>query len=279
MRAGLAKEITEVVLRSNVRTVCEEALCPNISQCWSEGTATFMLMGEICTRGCRFCYVMKGKPSPLDPQEPIRLAKVVKEMGLDYVTLTSVDRDDLPDGGASHLAKAVREIKALNPRVKVEVLVPDFRGDLNALVTVIGAGVDVLAHNVETVRRISPTVRDGRASFDQSLKVLREAKKAGVPLTKSSILLGLGEKVSEVIEAMKELREVGVDILVISQYLRPGSKQVPVAKRYSNQEFEELAKIATGLGFRAVVASPLARTSYRAKEAYLRAMGIAEDRR
>lgn len=276
VREGLAWHTSRTVLNSGVRTVCEEALCPNIGECWSEGTATFMLMGDICTRGCRFCYVKKGKPAPLDPEEPERVANAVREMNLDYVTLTSVDRDDLNDGGASHIASTVRKIKEVLPAVKVEVLIPDFRGDVEALRQVIESGVDVLAHNLETVRRLTPFVRDGRAGYAQSLKVLRSAKEMGSKVTKSSILLGLGERKDELLEAMNDLREAEVDVLVLSQYLRPSGKQLNVVKRYTTQEFQELAHEALKIGFKAVVSSTLARTSYRAKEAYLRVIGAAK---
>jgi len=265
--------VSSLVSSLGIATVCEGALCPNILECWNSGVATFMIMGDVCTRGCRFCYVKKGKPQPLDPMEPVRVAEAVRALGLDYVTITSVDRDDLPDGGASHYAETIRAIKRLNPGVKVEVLIPDFRGDVEAIRTVVEAGPDVLAHNIETVRRLTPMVRDWRASYDQSLMVLRVAKELNPRLiTKSSILLGLGETLDEVVEAMRDLRSVGVDILVLSQYLRPSLRQLPVAKMYSLEEFRELEKIAYSLGFSYVVAHPLARTSYKAREAYIEAM-------
>jgi len=265
--------VSSLVSSLGIATVCEGALCPNILECWNSGVATFMIMGDVCTRGCRFCYVKKGRPQPLDPMEPIKVAKAVRALGLDYVTITSVDRDDLPDGGASHYAETIRAVKRLNPGVKVEVLIPDFRGDVEAIRVVVEAGPDVLAHNIETVRRLTPMVRDWRAGYDQSLKVLRVAKELNPRLiTKSSILLGFGETLDEVVEAMRDLRSVGVDILVLSQYLRPSPKQLPVAKMYSLEEFRELEKIAYSLGFSYVVAHPLARTSYKAREAYIEAM-------
>jgi lipoic acid synthetase len=265
--------VAGLVSRLGIATVCEGALCPNIMECWGGGVATFMIMGDVCTRGCRFCYVSKGRPQPLDPMEPLKVAEAVRILGLDYVTITSVDRDDLPDGGARHFAETIRAVKMLNPGVKVEVLIPDFRGDEDAIRIVVEAGPDVLAHNIETVRRLTPMVRDWRAGYDQSLKVLRVAKELNPSLvTKSSILLGLGETFEEVVEAMEDLRGAGVDILVLSQYLRPSPKQLPVAKMYSLGEFKVLEEIAYKIGFSYVVAHPLARTSYKAKEAYMEAV-------
>jgi len=265
------KRVSSIVISKKISTVCEEALCPNIVYCWGEeGTATFMIMGNICTRGCRFCYVIKGKPLPLDPDEPKRIAYAVREMGLDYVVITSVDRDDLEDGGAEHFARVIREVKRINPNVVIEALVPDFNGNEESIRKVVEAGIDVFAHNIETVRRLTPLVRDRRASYDQSLKVL---KIANVKLKKSSILLGFGETKEEIIETMKDLREAGVNILVLSQYMRPSIKQLEVKKYYTVQEFEELKRYAKEkLGFKAVVASPLARTSFMARSAYLEAM-------
>ncbi|QXJ27469.1 Lipoyl synthase [Saccharolobus shibatae B12] len=267
------KRVAEIVKTKSISTVCEEALCPNIMECWGSGTATFMIMGSICTRGCRFCYVLKGKPLQLDDEEPKRVAEAVKEMKLDYVVITSVDRDDLVDGGAQHFANVVKAVKELNPGVVVEVLTPDFRGDFNAVKKVIDAGVDVFAHNVETVRRLTPLVRDPRASYEQSLNVLKYAKNV---IKKSSILLGFGETWDEIIETMRDLRSVGVNILVLSQYMRPSRKQLEVKKRYTFEEFRKLEEIAYSMGFSAVVSLPLARTSYKAKETYLKAIENAK---
>ena len=266
-------ELSKIVSSLGIATVCEGALCPNIFECWGSGVATFMIMGDTCTRGCRFCYVKKGVPQPIDPLEPYKVAEAVKKLGLDYVTITSVDRDDLPDGGAEHFARTIRAVKDLNPGVRVEVLIPDFRGDLDALKRVVVSGPDVLAHNIETVRRLTPLARDWRAGYDQSLRVLRQAKIYNpVLITKSSILLGLGETWEEVIDAMRDLRDAGVDILVLSQYMRPSPKQLPVARVYKIEEFKELEEIAYKLGFSYVIAHPLARTSYKAREAYLEAV-------
>ncbi|MFN4046639.1 MAG: lipoyl synthase [Acidilobaceae archaeon] len=268
--------VSRLVSGLGVATVCEGALCPNIFECWGGGVATFMIMGDICTRGCRFCYVKKGKPQPLDPLEPLKVAEAVRVLGLDYVTITSVDRDDLPDGGAGHFAETIKAVKSVSPGVKVEVLIPDFQGDLRALKTVVDAGPDVLAHNIETVRRLTPKVRDWRAGYDQSLRVLSYAKKFNPRLvTKSSILLGFGESFEEIVEAMRDLREAGVDILVISQYLRPSPKHYPLVKMYTLAEYSELEKTAYSLGFSYVVAHPLARTSYRAREAYYASLKAA----
>ncbi|BAN90943.1 lipoyl synthase [Aeropyrum camini] len=264
-------KVARLVASLGVATVCEGALCPNIFTCWGEGTATFMIMGDTCTRGCRFCYVKKGAPEPLDPLEPYKVALAVDALGLDYVTLTSVDRDDLPDGGASHFAATVRAIKSLRPATIVEALIPDFQGVEEHVRLVASSGLEVLAHNMETVERLTPLVRDRRAGYRQSLRVLEVAKQEGV-VTKSSILLGLGEEREEVIEAMRDLRSVGVDILVLSQYYRPSRKQLPVAKRYSLSEFRELAERALRMGFAYVVAHPLARTSFKAREAYMAAV-------
>lgn len=239
------KKIANIVSKKGIATVCEEALCPNIIECWGSGTATFMIMGNICTRGCRFCYVIKGKPAPLDEDEPRKIAEAVKEMNLDYVVITSVDRDDLPDGGANHFVKVIRAIKEMNPNIIVEVLTPDFRGNIEAVKKVVDAGVNVFAHNIETVRRLTPMVRDRRAGYDQSLKVL---KYAGNVIKKSSILLGFGETWDEIIETMHDLREVGVDILVLSQYMRPSHKQLEVKKYYTLDEFKKLENIAYSMG-------------------------------
>jgi len=266
------ERVTRIVTSLGIHTVCEQALCPNIHECWGSGTATFMVMGDTCTRGCRFCYVKSGKPGPLDPTEPLKVAIAAKRMGLRYVTITSVDRDDLPDGGAGHIARVVREVKRLNPGILVEALIPDFQGDERAVMKVLEAGPDVVAHNVETVRRLTPLVRDRRAGYDQSLRVLGFVKKVSPStVTKSSILLGFGEKVDEVVETMRDLRRVGVDILVLSQYLRPSPKHLPVKKMYTVEEFRELEEIAYDLGFSYVLAHPLARTSYKAWEAFLAA--------
>lgn len=263
------KTVSEVVRSLGIATVCEDALCPNIHDCWSSKTATFMILGDICTRGCRFCYVKKGSPLPPDPYEPYKILEAVKRLGLDYVTITSVNRDDLSDGGASQYVKTIRLLKSYDPSIKVEVLIPDFMGREDLLKMIVDASPDVIAHNIETVRRLTPLVRDRRASYEQSLKVLETVKRFNNNIiTKSSILIGFGEEFDEIIEAMKDLRRVGVDILVISQYMRPSSQQIPVVKYYSIEEFKALERIGYELGFSYVISHPLARTSYKAKEAY-----------
>jgi lipoic acid synthetase len=263
------KTVSEVVRSLGIATVCEDALCPNIHDCWSSKTATFMILGDICTRGCRFCYVKKGSPLPPDPYEPYKVLEAVKRLGLDYVTITSVDRDDLSDGGASQYVKTIRLLKSYDPSIKVEVLIPDFMGREDLLKMIVDASPDVIAHNIETVRRLTPLVRDRRAGYEQSLKVLETVKRFNNNIiTKSSILIGFGEEFDEIIEAMKDLRRVGVDILVISQYMRPSSQQIPVVKYYSIEEFKALERIGYELGFSYVISHPLARTSYKAKEAY-----------
>ncbi len=261
--------IASTLRKHGLHTVCEEALCPNLSECWGEGHTTFMILGDICTRGCRFCSVKRGKPSSPDPSEPYRIALAVKDLGLKYVVLTSVTRDDLPDGGASHYAKTIRLIKKLSPGTIVEALTPDFNGVKNNIRIVIDSGLDVFAHNIETVERLTPLIRDPRAGYRQSLSVLSYAKELNPSIiTKSSILVGLGEEKEEIIQALRDLREVGVDTVVISQYLRPTPRQVPVRKIYTMKEFMELERIAYELGFSYVHSHPLARTSYKAYEAY-----------
>lgn len=258
------KAMSGLLARNGLHTVCDEAACPNKAECWGCGTATFMVLGDVCTRGCRFCAVATAaKGVSVDSGEPDRLASAVAELGLSYVVLTSVDRDDLPDRGASHFAACVAAIRKAVPAAKVEVLIPDYRGaELDALIE---SGPDVIAHNVETVRRLQK-VRDARASFDLSLRTLREARERSSALTKSSLLLGLGETEGEVEETMDELRNVGCDILVMGQYLRPSPVQVPVVDYVEPSRFGRYAELARAKGFLSVVSSPLARTSYHAKE-------------
>lgn len=260
-------------------TVCEEAHCPNIGECWGGGTATIMLMGGTCTRGCRFCAVTTGKPAPLDPDEPINAARAVVAMGVDYIVLTSVNRDDLPDGGASHFARCVVELKRLDPTILVEVLIPDFQGDLGAVDTLIASGCEVIAHNVETVPRLSRRVRDARATFEQSLDVLGHIKAAGRGrsaggvdiLAKTSIMLGLGETEDEVVDAMRLLRARDVDVVTFGQYLQPTPKHLDVVEFVSPERFDRYADLARALGFVYVASGPLVRSSYRAGEFYLKA--------
>ncbi len=262
------KEVRSIVKEHRLHTVCEEAMCPNIGECWSRGTATFMLMGHICTRGCRFCAVDTGNPmGKLDLDEPAGVADSVRLMGLKYVVLTSVDRDDLPDGGAYHFAKTVTAIKKVNPETRVESLTPDFSGNTACVDLVLESGVDVYAQNIETVRRLTHPVRDIRASYDQTLKVLKHAK-ASRPdvITKTSVMLGLGETREEVIETMHDLRAADVDVVTFGQYLRPTMHHLPVERYVTPAEFDEFREIGLALGFLEVVSGPLVRSSYKAEQ-------------
>ena len=263
----------------DLHTVCEEAHCPNVWECWGGGTATIMLLGDTCTRGCRFCAVTSGNPRGiLDLDEPRKVAIALAEMDLTYIVLTSVDRDDLPDGGAAHFAKTIREIKARRPYLLVEALIPDFQGDLDAVRSVVDAGVDVLDHNVETVERLQGSVRDRRASYAQSLRVLRRAKGMRDGLfTKSSIMLGLGETREEVLTTMRDLRAADVDILTVGQYLRPSTWHLAVQEYIPPEVFDEYRETGEAMGFAYVAAGPLVRSSYRAGEFFLEK--VLRDRR
>ncbi|HEX7094866.1 MAG TPA: lipoyl synthase [Acidimicrobiales bacterium] len=257
-------------------TVCEEAGCPNISECWNAGTATFMINGERCTRACGFCLVDTRKPLPLDPAEPERVADAVARMGLRYAVITAVARDDLPDGGAGAFARTIRAVRARRPGTQVEVLIPDCKGDPDALQVIFDARPDVLNHNIETVPRLQRAVRPS-ASYARSLSVLARAKAAGL-VTKSSIIVGMGETFDEVVQAMADLRGVGVDIVTIGQYLRPTSNHLPVARWWLPAEFDELRRIGEQeLGIGHVEASPLTRSSYHAREAASGVVAVAHD--
>lgn len=264
--------VRRTVREHRLATVCEEARCPNIGECWNAGTATLMLMGEVCTRACRFCAVDTGNPRGwLDEDEPENSARSVQLMGLRYVVLTSVDRDDLEDGGAGHFAACVRAIKRMNPDTAVEALTPDFEGVLADVETVVDSGVDVFAQNIETVRRLTHPVRDPRASYEQTLSVLAHAKKRRPSLlTKTSLMLGLGETDSEIVETMDDLRRVGVDILTLGQYLRPTVHHLAVERFVTPAEFESYRAAALERGFLECVAGPLVRSSYRAEQALAR---------
>jgi len=255
-------------------TVCEEAHCPNIHECWGGGTATFMILGDICTRHCRFCAVKSGRPqSYTDPFEPVKVAYAIKQMGLRYVVVTSVDRDDLEDSGATHFASTIAEIRRLSPGTSIEVLIPDFAGRIDSLQTVVYAHPDVIAHNVETVSRLTPIVRDPRASYKRSLDVLDAVKHLdGTVLTKSSIMLGLGEQEEEVITTLTDLAEKGVDIVTIGQYLQPSKGHLPVVEYVHPSKFEYYRKKAQEIGFRYVASGPFVRSSYRAGEVLLGAI-------
>ena len=260
------RNMSRLLDRRGLHTVCDSARCPNKAECWGCGTATFMILGNTCTRNCRFCAVSTGKSGDaVNADEPRQLAEAVAELGLSYAVLTSVDRDDLPDRGAGHFAACVRAIKEGNPGVRVEVLVPDFReGELDL---VLAAGPDAVAHNVETVPRLQ-RVRDARASYEVSLHTLELAAAAGIEVVKSSLLLGLGETREEVLAVLDELRRVGCTSVVLGQYLRPTPAQVPVAEYVTPEVFEDYAREARARGFPAVVSGPLARTSYHARQAF-----------
>lgn len=254
-----------------LHTVCEEARCPNLGECWGSGTATMMVLGEVCTRGCKFCAVKTGDPKGLlDSQEPQKVADASALMGLRYLVLTSVDRDDLEDGGANHFAACVRATKDRVPGILIECLTPDFQGKTASIQSLLDAGLDVFAHNLETVRRLSPRVRDKRASYDLSLQFLAQIKKLSPSMvTKSSLMLGLGESERELDEAMKDLRDVGVDVLTLGQYLRPSLLHLPVREYISPARFSALKNRALSLGFAYVAAGPLVRSSYKAAELFL----------
>ncbi len=252
-------------------TVCQEARCPNIGECWQGGTATFMLMGDTCTRGCRFCSVKTTRtPLALDRAEPQKLADTIFQMKLNYVVITSVDRDDLPDQGAAHIATSIQTVKSSNPELLVEMLIPDFCGIPSLIQKVIDAKPDVLAHNLETVERLTPKVRDPRAGYQQSLNVLQYIKQQNPNLyTKSSLMLGFGEARDEVITAMENLREIGVNFLTLGQYLQPNSSKLSVFRFVHPDEFQEFAEIGQQMGFDYVASGPLVRSSYRAAEFYI----------
>jgi len=259
-------------------TVCEEAKCPNIGECWGgdsesgEGaTATIMIMGDTCTRGCRFCAVKTSRaPPPLDPEEPANIAAAVASWGLDYIVLTSVDRDDLPDQGSGHISQTIAGLKEARPGLLVEALVPDFQGDIQCVERVALSGLDVFAHNVETVPELQREVRDRRANWDQSVAVLRAAKQAGARVTKTSIMLGLGETPEMILGAMKKLREAGVDVITFGQYMRPTKKHMEVAEYVTPEAFAKWQRVGEEMGFKYVAAGPMVRSSYRAGEFFLK---------
>ncbi len=260
------KNVRDALHANELHTVCEEAKCPNIAECWNSGTATFMVLGRVCTRNCLFCGVESARQGQqVESREPEKIAAAVKKFGLGYAVLTSVDRDDLPDFGADHFARCVRAVKASCARV--EALIPDFQGSLGCLRKVIMAEPDVVGHNIEVVERLQAIARDARSSYRQSLAVLRNAKKlSGKIFTKSSVMLGLGEEKQEVLQAIDDLLAAGVDFLTIGQYLQPGKRNLPVVEFVKPEQFAQYRKIALRRGFRGVVAGPLVRSSYRAAE-------------
>jgi lipoic acid synthetase len=246
--------------------VCEEANCPNIGECWHHGTATFMILGSTCTRSCGYCNVVHGAPAPPDDREPANVASAIKAMDLDYVVITSVDRDDLKDGGASHFARTIAETRERLPRCRVEVLIPDFKGDERALQIVLDAGPDVLNHNIETVPRLYRTARPG-GRYERALQVLDRSRVYAPRIpTKSGLMVGLGEEMEEVVSTLRDLRRAGCQIVTIGQYLRPSLANLPMARYYTPQEFAELKAVGLGLGFGHVESGPLVRSSYHAHE-------------
>ncbi|MBI4371085.1 MAG: lipoyl synthase [Elusimicrobia bacterium] len=266
--------LKDVSRRRGLATVCEEARCPNLAECWGGGTATFMVMGDACTRGCRFCSVQSAaRPPRPDPEEPEKLALTLREMALDYAVITTVCRDDLPDQGAEHLAACLRAVKAACPAMKVELLLQDFRGERAPLDAVLEAGPDVVAHNAECVERLTPLVRDAKAGYRQSLDVLAHAKRRrpATP-TKSSLMLGLGETEGELVSTFQDLRSVGTDILTLGQYLRPTGtgRHLPVERFLPPDEFDHLGELARAQGFLYVASGPFVRSSYRAAELFLK---------
>lgn len=256
--------LKRILREKNLHTVCEEARCPNIGECWGNKTATFLILGDTCTRGCRFCAIDKGKPLALDPEEPRNVALVVKDLGLDHIVVTSVNRDDLPDGGSSHFAKTVFWIKSLSPGIRVELLIPDFDGNLAAVKTVVDSGIEILNHNIETVPRLYRKVRPGH-SYECSLNVLKSAKEMRPDLLiKSGFMLGVGESYEEVVGTLHDLRRNQVDIVTLGQYLQPSNRQLKVERYVKPAEFSEFKIAAEKLGFRHVESGPLVRSSYHA---------------
>jgi lipoic acid synthetase len=280
MRPPSGERFTEIksVLRDHdLHTVCEEANCPNLGECWSgrdgPGTATFMLMGDRCSRGCNFCDVETGGMAPLDPDEPANVADAVAEIGLDYVVLTSVDRDDLADQGAGHFAETIREIKRRDEGILVEVLIPDFQGEERLVRQIIDAGPDVIAHNIETVDRLQWPVRDRRAGYEQSLSVLRQVNRESDIYTKTSIMLGVGEYDHEVYQTLRDLRAVGVDVVTLGQYLQPSRSHLEVSEYVHPHVFDTWERVAEAeLGFRYCASGPMVRSSYRAGELFVEAV-------
>jgi lipoyl synthase len=267
-------EIRNSLRALQLHTVCEEARCPNIAECWESGTATIMIMGDTCSRRCKFCSVQNGRLSALDPDEPLRVAEAIKKWGLKYVVITSVCRDDLMDGGAQHIADTIKAIRCISDEgIAVEPLIPDFQGRYDDIKKIVRSGPQVISHNMETVRRLSSKIRDIRASYERSLQVLQTVKQVDPKIyTKSSLMLGLGERQEEVVESMSDLRAIGVDIITLGQYLQPGLSYEPVIEYISPHTFDIYKTIAQDIGFRFVAAGPFVRSSYRAGEMYLQKM-------
>jgi lipoic acid synthetase len=259
--------VSNTLKKGKLSTICQSAKCPNVAECWSHKTATFLILGETCTRGCAFCAVEKGFPSPPSPDEPGHVAEAVSLFGLRYAVITSVTRDDLSDGGASLFAATIRAIKERTPEVKVEVLIPDFKGDEKALEQVSRARPDILNHNLETTERLYPQINRPRENYYRSLEVLKKTKEMGA-VTKSGLMIGLGEKEEEIVRSLSDLKEISCDLLTIGQYLQPSKTHAPVRKYYSPAEFEHLKRIALDFGFWDVESGPLVRSSYKAHKMY-----------
>jgi lipoic acid synthetase len=259
--------VSQLIKERNLHTICESAKCPNVSECWSRRTATFLILGDICTRNCAFCAVKKGTPSSLSNDESSRVAEAAALMGLRYVVVTSVTRDDLRDGGASVFADTIQAIRVKNPESKIEVLIPDFNGSEEALTAVISAQPEVLNHNVEVPESLYPRINRPPKNYQRSLEVLERAKNRG-SVTKSGLMIGLGETKADILRTFSDLHRTGCDLLTIGQYLQPTKRNVPVKKYYSPLEFEQLKKIALNFGFKEVEAGPLVRSSYRAHKVY-----------
>jgi len=262
------QKVRSILEQTDLHTVCQEARCPNLGECFARETATFLILGRVCTRDCGFCAVERGAPGPPDEAEPQRVAQAVQKMGLHYVVITSVTRDDLPDGGASSFAKTIRAIRALNPKIKVEVLIPDFKGDQASLKTVLKESPEILNHNIETIPRFYPRVRP-LADYKRSLDLLKKSKKdcPHIP-TKSGYMLGFGETREEVLELLRDLKEAGCDFLTIGQYLQPRQDRLPVIRFVPPEEFEEYKRIAERMGFRAVASGPFVRSSFHAAQMF-----------
>jgi lipoic acid synthetase len=269
LNLGALHEVRSVMMRGGLHTVCDEARCPNRSECFSRGTATFLIAGDVCTRSCRYCSIAHGRPRALNADEPAELARAAQTMGLKHVVVTSVDRDDLPDGGAAHFAAVITELRKLDPAPTIEVLTPDFRGDMSAVDTVLAAGPEVYNHNVETVRRLYPAVRrSGR--YQWALEVLEHVAGNGTGMvTKSGLMVGLGEERRELEQTLRDLAAVGCQVVTIGQYLRPTGREVPVVRYWTPQEFAELEAYGRSLGLE-VIAGPFVRSSYHAEEAFLK---------
>ncbi|MBQ5670438.1 MAG: lipoyl synthase [Tidjanibacter sp.] len=258
-------EVAHIVEAHGLHTICSSGKCPNKAECWSRRTATFMILGNICTRGCKFCATQTGRPLPIEPNEPERVAESIRLMGLRHAVITSVDRDDLPDGGAEHWRQVIEAVKTINPTTTVEVLLPDFDGREELVDLVMSARPHIAGHNLETIRRITPLVRS-KAQYDTSLRTLRRIAESGIP-AKSGLMVGLGESHEEVLEALGDLREAGVEIVTLGQYLRPTAKHLAVEKYVTPEEFDQWKQEALAMGFKYVASAPLVRSSYLADQA------------